>query len=88
MYNLHYFLPYLMYPSQKPKLLNPSLFQNFIYKIFPSADGFAMQFYKVYQTESKQEIMGPILVAGEHLNLKRSRRGALLEGDKIGCYWG
>ena len=83
MYTLNYFLPYLIYPSQKPKMLNPSLF---IYKIFPSADGFAIQFYKVYQTESKQEIMGPVLVAGEHLNLKGTLREALLEGDKIEWY--
>ena len=48
MYTLHYFLPYVIYPSQKPKMLNPSLFQNFIYKIFLSVDGFATQFYKVY----------------------------------------
>ena len=60
MYTLHYFLSYVIYPSQKTKMLNPSLFQNFIYKIFLSVDGFATQFYKVYQTESKQEIMGPV----------------------------
>lgn len=87
MYTLHYF-PSLIYPLQISKMLNTSLFQHFIYKIFPSGDGCAMQFYKVYQTESKQIIIGPILVAGEHLNLKGSRRGALLKGDKIEWYWG
>ena len=86
MYTLHYFLPYVIYPSQKPKMLNPSLFQNFIYKIVLSVDGFATQFYKVHQTESKQEIMGPVLVGGEHLHLKGTRREALLEGDKIEWY--
>ena len=44
------------------------------------------KFCKVYRTESKQEIMGPILVAGEHLNLKGTRREALLAGDKIEWY--
>lgn len=87
MYTLHYFPP-LIYPLQKSKMLNTSLFKNFIYKIFPSADGFAMQLYKVYQPESKQIIIGPILVAGEHLNLKGSHRGALLKGDKIEWYRG
>ena len=41
-------------------------------------------------TENRQKVMGKILVAGKHLNLrgKGSRREALLEGDKIEWYQG